>query len=109
MTVMRFGLIAGSAEDLPGLQPCHAAFDWCPGYGQRPVDGSLGEGELTTRWSFESGGDPGAGALVCAVGEDRDALTLAGLDDAMSAGRGQINGCGRAARARSTGSRPRGR
>lgn len=39
---------------------------------------------------FESGGDPGAGALVGAVSEDRDALTLADSDDAVGAGYGEV-------------------
>ncbi|GGU94298.1 hypothetical protein GCM10010275_34700 [Streptomyces litmocidini] len=43
----------------------------------------------------ESGGGPGAGALVGAVGEDRDALTLAGPDDAVGAGCGQVVGAAR--------------
>lgn len=47
-----------------------------------PVDGAPGEGEFTSRWPFESGGDPGAGVLVGAVCEDRDALALADSDDA---------------------------
>jgi transposase len=32
------GAGAGSPEDLPGLQPCHASFDGCPNSGQGSVD-----------------------------------------------------------------------
>lgn len=89
------GTDAGSAEDLPGLQPCHAAFGRCPGCGQGPVGGALGEGEFAARWAFESGGGPGADTLVDAVGEDRDALAFAHPDDAVGAGRGQVVGATR--------------
>ena len=93
------GADAGSAEDLPGLQSCHASFDGCSGGGQGPVDRPLGGGEFPPGGRLIGGGDPGAGADVGAVGEDRDALAFADPDDAVGAGRGQVVGaagqCGR--------------
>lgn len=39
------------------------------------------------QWQFEAGGDPGAGALGGAAGEDRDALAFTDPDDAVGAPR----------------------
>lgn len=85
--------VAALATEL--LQPCHAAFDRGPGLREGAVDTAPRGSELPAGRSFEAGGDPGAGARVGAIGEDRDALTLADPDDAVGAGGGQAVGAAR--------------
>lgn len=60
-----------------------------------PVDGSLGEGEFTARWPFESGGASGAGAHIGTLSEDRDTSSFADTDHPVGADRGQDVGPGR--------------
>lgn len=99
MTVMRFGLRRALRRILPGLQRFHAAFDRCPGCGQGPVGGELGEGGFTARWPFEPGGDPGAGARVGTVGEDGHTLAFADPDHPVVRCSGEVMGApGRAGR-----------
>jgi hypothetical protein len=45
---------------------------------------------LSARWSFEAGGDTGAGTRVSAVGEDGDTLAFTDPDDLAGAGRGEV-------------------
>jgi len=86
MTVMRLGLMRDLREDLPGLEPCHAAFDGCAGCGQGPVPGLFGGGEFAARRAALGGGDPVAGADVGHVGEDRDSLAFSDAEDLVGAG-----------------------
>ena len=91
-TPSRTGSPAAHDTDLIiiGGGPAGTAFDGCSGCGQCPVDRLLCWGQLPAGRSSAPGGDPGAGALVGAVGQDGDALAFADPDDPVGAGRGQV-------------------
>ena len=86
------GAAAGLAEDPPGLQSGHAALDGIPEPGMGLVQRLLARGEFFAGPATSSGGEGGAGAEVAEVGQDRDAEPLAGADDTVFSGGGEVVG-----------------
>jgi hypothetical protein len=86
------GVAAGFAEEPPGFDPGDGSLNWPPETRVCPVHALLFDCEVFARSSPVGNGDGGAGALVAAVGQDRNAQSDAGGDDPLPAGRGEIMG-----------------
>lgn len=85
--VSQVGLQPCFAEDSPGLEVGHASLDGVAQASMGLVQRFLAGAKFFAGAASSPGGEGAAGSHV---GQDRDPQSAAGVDDAVSAGRGEI-------------------